>query len=277
MAEIVSVTPDNRIIVAGGDRHITGRPGYIKFWKFDTGELIRTDKWTHHFMHSLLTTPDSCFVVISGSDDDYYLDGTDYILIGNIERGEYQTVKQGHDFSIRLFWTWDKEYVLFGEYIWDWRKGGNPLPKRHSDPLIETRGKILLTDRQILESTDEGFIVEEFDKGIIRKISANHDNKLHRFSPMKVTPDGRYILSQKGDYSFKNGTSINNATLAMWDLKTGNLVKTFENCKSMITSLDITTDGQYAIVLTFDESGAYVIKVLEIETGKLMLSINPEQ
>jgi hypothetical protein len=62
----------------------------------------------------------------------------------------------------------------------------------------------------------------------------------------------------------------------MWDIKTGNLVKTFENCKAHIMSIDITTDGQHVIVLSYDENKGQAIKVLDIETGELIHRINPE-
>lgn len=270
MAEKISVTPDKRIIVAGAD-HINNRPGYIKFWDFTTGNLIRSDKWSHYEMRSLLATPDSRSIIISGRDDHTYNDGTYYILIGDIETGEYRTIKQGEEdsFSLNLSLTWDKEYILFGEHIWDWQAGGNPQPKRYSDPLINILGKIVLTEKHTLESTDEGFVIEDFQTGeIAQKFSAIHDNKHHRLSPMKVTPNGQYILSQKGNYDSKN------QALAIWNLHTGDFVKTFDNCPGTIKSIDITEDGQHAIVLCYNPYS--IIRVLDIQTGELILSINPD-
>lgn len=269
MADKVSVTPNKRIIIAGAD-HIRDRPGYIKFWTFGTGEFLRSDTWSHYEMRSLLTTADSRSVIVSGRDDHTFNDGTYYILIGDIATGEYRTIKQGHDFSINLSFTWDQKYILFGEYIWDWQENGAPLPKRDSDPTIKPVGQIVLAEQHLLESTDEGFVVRNFQTGeIVKEFRAIHDNETHRYSPMKVTPDRRYIFSQQGNVWSKN------SVLAMWDLHAGQLVKTFDNCQEPVRSIDITTDGQCVVVLTGGDNNA--IKVLDIETGKLILSIDPEQ
>jgi WD40 repeat protein len=269
MAEAVAVTPDKRIIIAGAD-DIVDRPGYIKFWDFKTGAFIRNDPWNHYRFNSLLATPDNRAIVVSGRDDHTFRDGTYYILVGDIETGEYRTVKEGRDFSFRLSFTWDKEYVLFDEYIWDWRTGGEPRPRRNTDPLLETRGRIVLTEKHVLASTDEAFVVEEIQSGqIVQEFSTDHDNEMHRYSPMKVTPNGRYLLSQKGNHWAQN------QILAMWDIYTGKSVKTFESCKGKIESIDITADGQYAVVLAYDPDS--VIRVLNLQTGELILSIDPEQ
>ena len=270
MAQVVTVTPDKRTIIAGaGDWN--NRPGYIKFWAFNTGKLIRSDKWSHYEMHSLLVTPDSRSVIVSGRDDHTFSDGTFYILIGDIETGEYRTIKQGRKdaFSLNLSLTWDKKYLLFGEYIWDWQIGGIALPKRDSDPLLNRR--IMLTAKHVLESTDEGFVVQDFQAGkIVQKINTVCENERYRHSPMKVTPDKRYILSQTQKGSYRSGNQV----LAMWDIYTGSFVKTYDNCQGTIASIDVTTDGQYAIVLTYAPD---MIKVLNLQTGKVTRSIYPDK
>jgi WD40 repeat protein len=269
MADAVAVTPNKRVIIAGAD-HIVDRPGYIKFWDFKTEAFIRSDPWSHYELNSLLAPQDNRSVIVSGRDDHTLRDGTYYILVGDIETGEYRTVKEGHDFSRSLSFTWDKKYVLFGEYIWDWRMGGEPRPKRNTDPLLETLGRIVLTAKHVLASTDEAFIVEDFQTGqIVQKFSTGHNNELHRYAPKKVTPNGRYLLSQKGNHLARN------EILAMWDIYTGKFVKTFESCLGTIKSIDITADGQHAVILAYDPNS--VIRVLDLQTGELILSIDPDQ
>jgi WD40 repeat protein len=159
---------------------------------------------------------------------------------------------------------------LSGEYIWDWQEHGVPLLKRDSDATLKTPGQIVLAEHQLLESTDEGFVIRNSQTGeIVKEFRAAHDNETHRYSPLKITPDGRYILSQQGNAWSKN------AVLAMWDLEAGQLVKTFHHCQEPIRSMDITSDSQCVVVLTGGDHPA--IKVLDIETGKLILSINPEE
>ncbi len=190
--------------------------------------------------------------------------------MGDIETGEYRIIQKGEDVSTVLSFTWDQEYILSDHHIWDWRTGGDPLPKRYTDPLLEV-GEIILTEAHGLKSTGDRFIIRDFQTGkIVQKINAVHDNKFHRQYPIKVTPDRRYVFSQKGN------SNSNNQVLAMWDIHTGNFVKTFDNCKGVIKYIDITADGQHIVFLAYNHPSS-TIKVLDIQTGELILSITPEE
>ncbi len=284
MADAVAVTPDKRIIIAGAG-NITDRPGYIKFWDFATGTFIRGDPWNHYAFASIVTTPDSRLIVVSGREDHTFSDGTHYILVGDIETGEYRTVKEGHNFLLGLSFTWDKKYIKFDkwetnvvgkwqigdELLWDWQTGDEPRPRSRQRSLLpQTLVGIELTANQILSSTDGTFIIEDVQaRKIVREFSPGHDNPHHRYTPIKITPNGRYLLSQKGNHFAKN------EILAMWDIYTGKFVKAFEASRGTVVSIDITADGQYAVVLGFNPNS--VIRVLNLQTEELILSIDPEQ
>jgi len=66
-------------------------------------------------MNSLLTTPDSQFIIVSGHDRHIYGDYKSYILAGNIEMGEYQILQAGDDVPTILFLPGTKNtYILAG-------------------------------------------------------------------------------------------------------------------------------------------------------------------
>jgi WD40 repeat protein len=283
MADAVAVTPDKSIIIAGAGS-IADRPGYIKLWDFATGTFIRSDPWDHYIFASIVATLDSRSIVVSGREDHTFSDGMFYILVGDIETGKYRAIRTGHDFSLGLSFTWDKKYIKFdqwqtglswdwqigNEFIWDWQIGGEPRLRSGQRNLLHqnTRQGIELTTKHILSSTDETFIIEDIQaRRVVQEFSTGHDNPYHRYTPIKVTPNGRYLLSQKGH---------DQACLAMWDISTGKFVKTFESCKGTIKSIDITADGQYIVVLGYDPDSV-VIRVLDFQTEELMLSIDPEQ
>lgn len=121
----------------------------------------------------------------------------------------------------------------------------------------------------MLSSFNETFIVEDIlTRKIVQEFSIGHGNPYHRHSPIKITPNGKYLLAQKGNFEAKN------MILSMWKIDTGQYITSFEACKGMIQSIDITGDSRYAVVLAYDPNS--VIRVIDLHTGELTLSINPD-
>jgi WD40 repeat protein len=116
----VAITPDQRFIIGGGSNQ-ANNPGSIRFWDFNSGALIRSDKWDHYELVSILVTPDSRSIVVSGRDDRWMHYGLRHVYSGDIETGEYHLIKTYPDGSMRLSLTRDKKYVKFGDYLWNWQ------------------------------------------------------------------------------------------------------------------------------------------------------------
>ena len=59
---------------------------------------------------------------------------------------------------------------------------------------------------------------------------------------VNFSPDGKYAISGSGGFN-----NPNNSTLRLWDVATGQCVRTFEGHMDNITSVSFSSDGKYAI------------------------------
>lgn len=269
MLSTVAVTPDSRFII-GGHGATRDHPGHIWFWEFSTGSLLRSDPWSHYKLASIVATPDGRSIVVSGRDDRMFHDGTCYFVVGDIETAAYQTLLANFHVPLQLSLTWDKKYIKFGDFIWNWKQGGDPRTNTRRRVSRREHEKAELTAERALFSTDETFVIKDVRTGqVIREFDLGHDNRYHRFSPAIVTPDGKHLLSQKGNFEFQN------MVLAMWAIETGEFVTAFESCKGTIKAIDITGDGRFAVVLAYDPETE--IRVLDLRTTDLILRISHER
>ena len=76
-------------------------------------------------------------------------------------------------------------------------------------------------------------------------------------SSIAITPDSRFLASGSVD-----------ATIKLWDLVTGRLVRTFEGHRSTVTSIVATPDGRHLITGSHDGT----IKLWETASGRLLKS-----
>jgi hypothetical protein len=273
MISAVAVTPDNRYIV-GGDGDYRDHVGHITFWDFKTGSLVRVDEWRHAHLEFILTTPDNNSVVISGWDDNYFHDGTHYVVVGDIETASYKVIRAAKDFPFDLSLSWDKKHVIFGDYLWDWKSDKKPLlrgEKVEYDGLL--RSKVVeLTQDYVVTSDDDTYIVKDIKNNqVVRRLNPGHNNSYHKLSSFIVTADNRYLFAQRG-HQFLTEDEV----LCMWDLQTGALVKTFGSCRGRIRSIDITFDNQF-IVAAIGHEPSNAIIVVNVETDEVVLKIEHEQ
>ena len=70
-----------------------------------------------------------------------------------------------------------------------------------------------------------------------------------------ITPDGKYIASGSSD-----------ETIKLWNIETGELVKTFEGHNDSVNSVAITPNDKYIISGSIDDT----IKLWDIESGKCL-------
>lgn len=265
----IAVTPDKRYIIAGGGDY-RDHPGYVKFWNFETGELVRNDTWKHYVLTNIVTLPDSSSIIVHGRDDHTFLDGTKYIYLGDVERGEYQLIHKWvyHETDL-TFIHHSKTRIGFDRHIFDLQtKNLSQITPDEEKNIHQLYSKIELTPDYRLSSNDETFVIEDKTGLIIQRFSHGHKNKYHKYSPKIITPDGRYLLAQINEWESQN------KILSMWDMQTGDLVTSFESCRGSMQAIDITSDSQYAVVYVFDPSS--VIRVINLHTGQLKLEIIPE-
>lgn len=271
MISAVAVTPNNRYIVGGhGSRH--DHPGHITFWDFKTGSLVRVDRWKPDDLECILATPDNRSIIISGRDDNYFHDGTHYIVVGDIETAKYETIKAARYFPLDLFFSWDKQQVKFGEYALDWRKKENFYTRSKEIEFNGVQPKFVeLSQDYSVTTDDENYIVKDTKTNqVIRRLNAGHNNEYYKQTYFKVSADNRYLFAQSG-HQFITQDEV----LCMWDLQTSVLIKCFESCRGRIHSIDITSDNQFIIAAIGYEPNSAII-VVDVQTDEVVLKIEHE-
>lgn len=95
------------------------------------------------------------------------------------------------------------------------------------------------------------------EEDILPKIEKIHINKTHitKLSSVAFSPNGRYLLSGGKDRK-----------LWLWNLKNGNLEKTFVGHSDIISSVAFSSDSQYAISGSRDRT----VRIWNVNTGRLL-------
>ena len=70
---------------------------------------------------------------------------------------------------------------------------------------------------------------------------------------MAVTPDGRRAVSASGD-----------RTLRLWDLESGQTIRTFEGHTDIVSAVAVTPDGHRAVSASYDRT----LRLWDLESGK---------
>ena len=269
----VVVTSDKRYIIVGAGDY-RDHPGYLKFWDFKTGKLIRNDPWNHYVLSDIVALPDGRSIIAHGRDDHTFLDGTEYVYLGDVEKAEYPLLHKWIYRETSLnFIHHSKNRIGFDRHVFDLEtKTLSQVTPEEEKKIRQLYSKIEITPEYRLSSNDETFVVEDKTGAIVQTFSPGHANKYHKYSSKIITPDGKWLLAQMGCFDF--GQEIQNTILSMWDVQTGNLVTSFETCRGTIVAIDVANDNQYAVVYVFDPDP--LIRVIDLQTGGLSLELLPE-
>ena len=179
--------------------------------------------------------------------------------------------------SSRLIFSWDRKFLRVDDFVWDWRTGGDAkLIQKSEQWLLQTRGKINLSNNLFLSSKHSPVIVEIDNLGgskTILRFGPGPGNTFPLTRADMVTPDRRFFLSQicEGNDPHENAKDT---VLGMWNVQTGNLVKTFPVCRGWIQDIDVTSNNRFAVVLLFDQRD--IVQVIDLETGEKVLEFYPE-
>jgi len=122
-----------------------------------------------------------------------------------------------------------------------------PTTKQNSNLALK-RAKNLLSITDRILNKNSALIKGAFDHNIY--VGLGHSNCVNSVA---ITPDGKYIVSGSGD-----------STIKLWDIKSGEEIRTFEGHSQYVNSVAITPDGKHIVSGSDDET----IKLWDINSGE---------
>jgi WD40 repeat protein len=241
-------------------------------WDVETGEPFLKMAESNHDNFSLAITSDGGRALSGGSDT--------HIHLWDLKTGEELQTFEGHGgliSSVVLSPDGSKAFSadwIGGVILWDLGTG-KPLVnvKAHqvsvpwstlNDPPVNS--VFSRNGRKGLTSAGDGTLViwDLVGAGEIRRFDG-HDADV---SGVQFTPDGKFALTGSGDISFAGPVADN--SMKMWEVETGNLVRTFGGHSHTVIVLTVSDDGQWALTGSWDGT----MKLWELETGSELRSFD---
>ncbi len=172
--------------------------------------------------------------------------------------------------------SWSKEQVEYS--VNSWLQIHQVTPAEGSDRLEAMKSALKIEDYEYIEQLKEYFVaigddesvgkVQELLNAIAdlkRKYSLEHISPIYnlteqsgKVSSVAISADGKILVS-----------SCLDKTIKVWDLQTGELIRTLTGNTEKVTSVAISPNGQFVASGSYDSPGSNV-KVWNLRTGKLL-------
>ena len=243
----IAISDDNKNIITGSFDQT------IKIWNTKTGGLIKTIA-NGSPVYSVSMTKDRKYIV-SGSDDRT-------IKIWSFDTGKMIRKINAYSKTINYAAVYpdNKSIISYGDNTLKfWELNTGKLVKKMKIKglaaiSITSDGKYIISG-----NADKTISVIDLVTGkLIRKLKGHNDC----INSTRVSLDGKYIVSCSGYISLDKRSKDN--SVKVWELNTGNLVRTFTGHASYISSVAISPDNQYVI----SGSGDNTIKIWSLKSGK---------
>jgi serine/threonine protein kinase len=244
----VSFSPDGQYALSGAANNT------IKLWEVVTGREIQTFQGLAEQPISVALSPDGERLVSETSDG--------IVRLWDVDSGDaVRTIEEHSEAVLGATFSPDGQYVVSGGdasgtlHLWDTATGD--LVRRFDDNdeaifsvTFSPDGKYVLSGSGQsgtlkLWRTETGEVVRVFDEG--------DWDSTYVFS-VAFSPNGQYALSGSDDM-----------TARLWDVESGNLLRTFEGHSGLVIAVAFSPDGQYVL----SGSSDMTVQLWQVENGNL--------
>lgn len=224
---MVSVTPDGRRAVSGGDDPV------LRVWDLETGQCLRTLEGHTDGVRCLSVTADGRQVV-SGSSDET-------LRVWDVETGQCLRALAGHRDGVRVVGlTLDGRRAVSASYadqptlrVWNLETGQClGMLEGHCGTVDSV--SVTPEGRRAVSGNPDGTIrIWDLESGMYPpKLQSHSDN----VTAIAVTPNGLHAVSGSWD-----------KTLRVWDLASGQYLRTLAGHRDSVWCVSVTPDGRRAV------------------------------
>jgi WD40 repeat protein/DNA-directed RNA polymerase subunit RPC12/RpoP len=255
------VTPDGRRAVSGSEDKT------LRVWDSESGQCLRTLEG-HSAEVSLSTTPHGRRA-ISGSADRT-------LRLWDLESGQCLRTLEGAGWVMSVSVTPDSRRAVSGGSdnnlrVWDMESGKClRILEGHSEPVcsvsVTPDGR-----RAVSGSGDNTLRVWDLESGQCLRTLEGHSAVV---LSVNVTPDGRRVVSGSGDTTLIDSpdgwrrveSRSGDKALRVWDMESGQCLRTLEGHTASVNSVNVTPDGRRAVSGSKDKT----IRVWDLESGQCL-------
>jgi WD40 repeat protein len=250
----VAVTPDGRqALSASHDRT-------LKLWDLETGQLVRSFSGHEDGVTAVAVAPDGRRVLSGGHD------GT--LRLGDLRTGQlYFTFRVGADSAHH-----DQVWALaIGQLRFSVTGPSSPVsavavtPDSRHAVSASRNGSLRVWDLQTGQLLSTLVAQESSVNAVVLELDGPQDENRPvqvalpiEVSAVAVSSNGRHALS--GCYD---------QTLRLWDLQTGQLLRTFVGHEDKVSAVVITAGGRQALSASHDRT----LKLWDLQTGQLLSTL----
>ena len=261
--EAVAALPDGKRAISGGE----SRDRTLKLWDLETGQCLRTLQGHTRGVEAVAPLPDGKRAISASSDKT--------LKLWNLETGRCLRTLRGHRHWVEAVALLpDGRRALSGSAdktvkLWDLETGQCLRTLQGHTSGVEAVAPLPDGKRAISASSDKTLKLWDLETGQCRLTFAGHTSEV---LAVALLPDGKRALSCAGTLARTiRGFDYHHA-LKLWDIETGQCLRTFEGHSDSVEAMALLPDGRRALSGSADKT----LKLWDLETGQCLATWQAE-